>query len=138
MLSRSIFNIQKRGFASKLMAGSTNNKKDSAGRRLGVKRSQGSEVRRGEILLKQRGFKWHPGNHVYSGKDHTLHTETEGVVTWAQDKYAYKRRKRINVIPQETPNRKFPPPPSFVYHPEIFPELAKYNPSPANLEIPRA
>ena len=41
------------------------------------------------------------------------------------------------MIPQEIPNRKFPAPPPFVYHPELFPELAEQNPEPSNLEIPK-
>ena len=43
----------------------------------------------------------------------------------------------IHVIPQEIPNRKFPIPPPFLYHPELYPEMAKANPGPSNLEIPR-
>ena len=60
------------------------------------------------------------------------------MVAWSQDRYAYKKRKRINVVPQETPNRKFPPPQAFVYHPEVFPDLAEFNPEPREFEIPRA
>ena len=40
------------------------------------------------------------------------------------------------MIPQEIPNRKFPSPPPFMYHPELFPDLAANNPAPSNLEIP--
>ena len=81
------------------MAGSTNNKRDSAGRRLGLKRWGTAEVRKGEIVARQRGFKWHPGNNVHTGKDHTIHASVEGVVAWSQDRYAFKKRKRINIIP---------------------------------------
>ena len=42
------------------------------------------------------------------------------------------------MVPQEIPNRKVLPPPPFVYHPELFPELAKNNPEPLNLTIPKA
>lgn len=133
MLSRVCF--QHRGFASKMMASSTNNKKDSAGRRLGIKRWGASEVRKGEILLKQRGQKWHPGDNTHLSKDFTIHAKMEGKIAWSQDRYSYKRRKRIHIIPQETPNRKFPAPPPFNYHPELFPELAQFNQAPVNFEL---
>lgn len=106
MLSKICY--QQRAFASKIMAGSTNNKSDSAGRRLGIKRWGNAEVRKGEIIAKQRGFKWHPGQNVKASKDHTIHAAVEGKVAWSRDRYAYKKRQRINVIPQETPNRQFP------------------------------
>ena len=114
----------KRGFATKMMAGSTSNKKDSAGRRLGIKRFGQAEVLENEIVARQRGFKWHPGENVKYGRDHTLHSDTEGILGWSKDSYARKKRTYIHVIPQEIPNRKFPAPPPFVYHPELFPELA--------------
>ena len=91
--------LQQRAFASKIMAGSTNNKSDSAGRRLGIKRWGAAEVRRGEILLRQRGHKWHPGQNVYSTVDHTIHADMEGKVAWSYDRYAYKKRPRINIVP---------------------------------------
>ena len=133
MLSKVI----QRNFASKIMAGSTNNKKDSAGRRLGIKKWGAAEVRKGDILLKQRGHKWHPGNHVRSTKDHTIHAEMEGIVAWSRDRYSFRRRSRIHVIPQEIPNRKLAPPTPFVYHPELFEALAPYNPEPTTFEIPK-
>ena len=69
---------QKMGFATKIMGGSTNNKKDSAGRRLGIKKwGHSEEIFEGDILARQRGHKWHPGIHVHSGKDHTLHSKVE-------------------------------------------------------------
>ena len=67
------------------MAGSTNNKKDSAGRRLGIKRWGAAEVRKGDILARQRGTKWHPGMHINMGKDHTLHAQYEGIIAWTRD-----------------------------------------------------
>jgi len=120
------------------MAGSTSNKKDSAGRRLGIKRWGASEVRKGDIIAKQRGFQWHPGNNVSVGKDHTIHASVEGVVTWSKDRYAFKKRPRIHVIPQETPNRQFPSPSPFMYHPELYPELAEHNPEPTNFVVPKS
>ena len=65
-------------FATKIMGGSTNNKRDSAGRRLGLKKwGHNAEIYPNEIILRQRGLKWHPGMHVKSTKDHTLHAEVE-------------------------------------------------------------
>ena len=121
-----------------MAAGSTANKSDSAGRRLGIKRWGNSEVRPGDIIAKQRGYKWHPGNHVHAGKDHTIHSSVEGVIAWSRDRYSHRKRHRINVIPRETPNRQFPSPPAFVYHPEMYPELAEMNPIPFSFEIPKA
>lgn len=69
------------------MAGSTNNKKDSAGRRLGIKKWGQSEVLENEIIARQRGFKWHPGDHVHTGKDHTIHASTEVTYTIHLDIY---------------------------------------------------
>ena len=72
------FNCHSMGFATKMMGGSTNNKKDTAGRRLGLKKWGHTEyIFENDILARQRGFKWHPGFHVRSGKDHTLHAEVE-------------------------------------------------------------
>lgn len=69
---------QRMAFATKIMGGSTNNKKDSAGRRLGIKKwGHTAEIFKNDILLKQRGLKWHPGMHVAVGKDHTLHAKVE-------------------------------------------------------------
>lgn len=82
-----------------MMAGSTQNTKDSAGRRLGIKRWGASEVRKGDIIAKQRGYKWHPGNNVHTGKDHTIHASVEGVVQWSRDQYSHHKRNRIHVIP---------------------------------------
>ena len=67
------------GFATKVMGGSTNNKKDSAGRRLGIKKwGHTTEIFEGDILARQRGHKWKPGMNVRSGRDHTLHSKVEG------------------------------------------------------------
>ena len=65
-------------FATKIMGGSTNNKADSAGRRLGIKKwGHSAEIYKDNILLKQRGYKWHPGLHVYTTNDHTIHSKVE-------------------------------------------------------------
>ena len=118
------------------MGGSTKNKKDSAGRRLGVKKFGGEEVQENDILLRQRGLKFHPGENTYVGKDHTIHAAIEGKVFFTRDKWRKKKKTIVHVIKGENPNRKVFLPPPFAYHPELFPELAKNNPEPFNLKVP--
>ena len=66
------------GFASKIMGGSTSNKKDSAGRRLGLKKwGENAEVFENDIIARQRGTKWAPGFHIKTGLDYTLHAKVE-------------------------------------------------------------
>lgn len=66
--------------AHKKAGGSSRNGRDSAGRRLGVKKFGGEAVIPGNILVRQRGTKWHPGANVGMGKDHTLFATSEGKV----------------------------------------------------------
>ena len=66
--------------AQKKAGGSSRNGRDSAGRRLGVKRTDGQVVRAGNILVRQRGTPIRPGENVGIGKDHTLFAEVDGVV----------------------------------------------------------
>lgn len=66
--------------AHKKAGGSTRNGRDSAGRRLGVKRFGGEHVLAGNILVRQRGTRWHPGHGVGLGKDHTIFAVVEGAV----------------------------------------------------------
>jgi large subunit ribosomal protein L27 len=66
--------------AHKKAGGSSRNGRDSDGRRLGVKKFGGEKVVSGNILVRQRGTKWHPGQNVGIGKDHTLFALTDGVV----------------------------------------------------------
>ncbi|MFG1462503.1 50S ribosomal protein L27 [Xanthobacter sp. DSM 24535] len=66
--------------AHKKAGGSSRNGRDSDGRRLGVKRFGGQEVIPGNIIVRQRGTKWHPGTNVGMGKDHTLFALIEGRV----------------------------------------------------------
>lgn len=70
--------------AHKKAGGSSRNGRDSAGRRLGVKKFGGQEVIPGNIIVRQRGTKWHPGANVGMGKDHTLYALTEGRVVFAK------------------------------------------------------
>ncbi|MQT12785.1 50S ribosomal protein L27 [Segnochrobactrum spirostomi] len=68
--------------AHKKAGGSSRNGRDSAGRRLGVKKFGGEKVIPGNIILRQRGTKWHPGTGVGIGVDHTIFAVTEGVVAF--------------------------------------------------------
>ena len=78
--------------AHKKAGGSSNNGRDSAGRRLGVKKFGGEVVIPGNILVRQRGTKFYPGTNVGMGKDHTLFALTEGKV-----EFATKRNQRTYV-----------------------------------------
>ena len=68
--------------AHKKAGGSTRNGRDSAGRRLGIKKFGGEAVVPGNIIIRQRGTKYHPGKNVSIGKDHTIFAVKEGVVSF--------------------------------------------------------
>ncbi len=70
--------------AHKKAGGSSRNGRDSAGRRLGVKRYGGEDVLAGNILVRQRGTKFHPGANVGIGTDHTLFAKVTGKVSFAR------------------------------------------------------
>ena len=80
--------------AHKKGQGSTTNGRDSAGRRLGVKCSGGSAVRAGNIIVRQRGTKFFPGDNVGMGNDHTLFAKADGVVEF---KMRGHERKYVHV-----------------------------------------
>jgi large subunit ribosomal protein L27 len=80
--------------ASKKGTGSTRNGRDSNAKRLGVKRYGGQVVKAGNILVRQRGTKFHPGNNVGIGKDDTLFALIEGEVKF--ERYG-KSRKKVSV-----------------------------------------
>jgi large subunit ribosomal protein L27 len=82
--------------AHKKGQGSTQNNRDSAGRRLGVKKFGGEAVIPGNIIIRQRGTKVHPGNGVGMGKDHTIFALVEGVVKF-DNKSA--TQKKVSVVP---------------------------------------
>ncbi|QSJ16600.1 50S ribosomal protein L27 [Nostoc sp. UHCC 0702] len=82
--------------AHKKGTGSTRNGRDSNAQRLGVKRYGGQTVRAGNILVRQRGTKFHPGNNVGIGSDDTLFALVDGVVTFERKG---KTRKKISVYP---------------------------------------
>ncbi len=81
--------------ATKKAGGSSRNGRDSAGRRLGVKKYGGQHVEPGQIIVRQRGTKWHPGLNVGIGKDHTIFAKIVGMVEFV--KSARNNRIFINV-----------------------------------------
>ena len=80
--------------AHKKGMGSTRNGRDSAGKRLGVKRSDGQAVLAGTIIVRQRGTKIRPGNNVGVGRDHTLFALVDGKVRF---EHATKEKKKVSV-----------------------------------------
>ena len=84
--------------AHKKAGGSSRNGRDTAGRRLGVKKFGGEAVLAGNIIARQRGTKWFPGDNVGMGKDHTLFALAEGNVQFRATRGG---RKVISVTPAE-------------------------------------
>ena len=80
--------------AHKKGQGSTQNNRDSAGKRLGVKKYGGEVVRAGNIIIRQRGTKVHCGENVGIGKDHTIYSLVDGVVKFETKD---KNRKKVSV-----------------------------------------
>ncbi len=83
--------------ATKKAGGSSRNGRDSAGRRLGVKKFGGENVLAGNIIVRQRGTKFHPGNNVGIGKDHTIFATTNGKVTFKKTRV----RTFVSVVPTQ-------------------------------------
>ncbi len=81
-------------FAHKKGVSSTRNGRDSAAKRLGPKRSDGQAVLAGNILVRQRGTKFHPGNNVGIGSDDTLYALIDGVVRFER---VGKDKKQVSV-----------------------------------------
>jgi large subunit ribosomal protein L27 len=81
--------------AHKKAGGSSRNGRDSDGRRLGVKKFGGEVVVGGNIIIRQRGTKWHPGRNVGMGKDHTLFALVDGVVAFKSS----NGRASVMVVP---------------------------------------
>ena len=92
-----LFNINLQLFASKKGVGSSKNGRDSAAKRLGVKRADGQLVSGGSILVRQRGTKIHPGNNVGKGGDDTLFATIDGVVKFERKG---KDKKQVSVYPK--------------------------------------
>lgn len=86
--------------AHKKAGGSSRNGRDSAGRRLGVKKAGSEAVLSGNIIVRQRGTKFHPGQNVGIGKDHTIFATAAGVVTF---KTGAGGRTFVSVLPSVLP-----------------------------------
>lgn len=82
--------------AHKKGVGSTDNGRDSKSKRLGVKLFGGQEARAGNIIVRQRGTKFHPGENVYMGKDFTLHAAIDGVISFRKRRHD---RTFVSVLP---------------------------------------
>jgi large subunit ribosomal protein L27 len=83
--------------AHKKAGGSSKNGRDSQSKRLGVKLFGGQVVRAGNILVRQRGTKYHPGTNVGLGRDHTLFAKTDGHVRF--ERKGPKHRQFVSVVP---------------------------------------
>ena len=81
--------------AHKKGASSSSNGRDSESKRLGVKRFGGQQVKAGEIIVRQRGTKFHPGHHVGRGKDDTLFALSAGSVAFGER----RGRKVVDIVP---------------------------------------
>ena len=84
--------------AHKKAGGSSRNGRDTAGRRLGIKKFGGEKVIPGNIIVRQRGTKWKPGDNVGLGKDHTIFALIEGQVKFRTRAYG---RTFVSVQPAE-------------------------------------
>ena len=82
--------------AHKKAGGSSRNGRDTAGRRLGVKHFGGEAVIPGNIIVRQRGTKWHPGTGVGLGRDHTIFATVAGTVTFRASK---DNKQIVSVLP---------------------------------------
>lgn len=82
--------------AHKKAGGSSKNGRDTAGRRLGVKVYGGQNCTAGNIIVRQRGTKFHPGANVGLGKDHTIFALVDGVVRFSMGRQG---RKMVNIVP---------------------------------------
>lgn len=94
-----MFNIDLQLFAHKKGVGSSRNGRDSESKRLGPKRADGQFVLAGNILVRQRGTHFHPGNNVGIGKDDTLFAKVDGVVKFERK---HNARRQVSVYPAET------------------------------------
>ena len=83
--------------AHKKAGGSSRNGRDSAGQRLGVKRFSGERVQAGNILVRQKGTRIHPGENVGLGKDYTLFAKIDGIVKYEKKG---KDKKQVSVYTQ--------------------------------------
>ena len=86
--------------AHKKAGGSSRNGRDSEGRRLGVKKYGGEAVIAGNIIIRQRGTKYYPGENVGLGKDHTIFALVDGQVEFKEKRFNQAtKRKVVSVVP---------------------------------------
>ena len=83
--------------AHKKSGGTSRNGRDTAGKRLGVKRFAGQQVKAGSILVRQRGTKIHPGENVGCGRDYTLFALKDGVVKFETQQSTSKKVKVVSI-----------------------------------------
>jgi large subunit ribosomal protein L27 len=83
--------------AHKKAGGSSRNGRDSEGRRLGVKLFGGQTAVAGNIIIRQRGTAYHPGQNMGIGRDHTLFALVDGTVSFTT---GYKNRRYVHIVPQ--------------------------------------
>jgi large subunit ribosomal protein L27 len=88
--------------AHKKAGGSSRNGRDTAGRRLGVKKFGGEAVVAGNIIIRQRGTKWKPGQNVGLGRDHTIYALIDGKVAF-QRKAEGRVHVSVTPLPSSTP-----------------------------------
>ncbi|KAK8705647.1 hypothetical protein V6N13_049244 [Hibiscus sabdariffa] len=100
--SSSGLSLMLKRWASKKTAGSTKNGRDSKPKNLGVKKFGGERVIPGNIIVRQRGTRFHPGNYVGIGKDHTLYALKEGCVKFETHKLS--GHKWVHIEPKEGHN----------------------------------
>lgn len=86
--------------AHKKGVGSTDNGRDSKSKRLGVKLFGGQSAIAGNIIIRQRGTKYHPGENVGMGRDHTLYAQIDGTVAFRKRR---NNRTFVSIVPAETP-----------------------------------
>jgi large subunit ribosomal protein L27 len=82
--------------AHKKGVGSTDNGRDSNSKRLGVKLFGGQVAKAGNIIIRQRGTKYHPGENVYMGRDFTIHAKVDGNVSFRR---SYRNRMYVSIVP---------------------------------------
>ena len=82
--------------AHKKGVGSTRNGRESESKRLGLKRSGGQLVKAGNILIRQRGTQFHPGQNVGMGRDHTIFAKIDGIVTFQRKD---REKLKVSVLP---------------------------------------
>lgn len=88
--------------AHKKAGGSSRNGRDSPGQRMGVKRFGGQTVRAGNILVRQKGTRIHPGEHVGMGRDYTLFALVDGMVKFARKG---RDKKVVAIVPVPAPSQ---------------------------------